>query len=298
MKNFLITIIMLCLVISVSNAQVTIDIGNNLLVETTGGVYISGASDVIENTSGYLKGVVESSSLSGATSFAGLTFSCGFTGSIKRTTGTQYTGNGAGTNCLRNYQLNNTGTAISPNISSTLVATGTNDESNTMNGPFFLYTYDTDWTGNGDGSTGGTVSANGVSIGTGVTDLVISEGTGIAAKIYLDGPYNSTANNMNTTLNAQIPLTSPYSEDPRSVSAVPATAVDWVLVQLRDQTTPATVIESRSAFINADGNVIEDDGTAGIGIKSAPGDYYIVVKHRNHLGVMTSSVQTGLTWGN
>ncbi|MCB9248269.1 MAG: hypothetical protein H6613_06850 [Ignavibacteriales bacterium] len=69
-------------------AQLTIEISDNMQVETTGGVYISGAADVIENGSGYLKGVVESSSLSGANQFAGLTFGSGYSGTITRTTGT------------------------------------------------------------------------------------------------------------------------------------------------------------------------------------------------------------------
>ncbi|MCP5064582.1 MAG: hypothetical protein GY936_19265 [Ignavibacteriae bacterium] len=43
--------------------------------------------------------------------------------------------------------------------------------------------------------------------------------------------------------------------------------------------------------------LIEDDGTQGIGIKAKPGDYFLVIKHRNHLGVTTNLLQTGLTWG-
>ncbi|MCP5064581.1 MAG: hypothetical protein GY936_19260 [Ignavibacteriae bacterium] len=289
------TILVLSVALSFINAQVDLEINNGMTVETTGGLSVELSGNLIENGTGYLKGNVESGARSGVTNFAGLNFSSGFTGTINRVTGTSYNkGNGEGTNCLRNYELNNTGSAITPNITSAIVASGTNDESNTMNGPYFLYTYDTDWEGNGDGSIGSTVSANSVSIGTGITDLVISEGTGVAAKIYLEGPYNGT--NMNTSLNADVPMTSPYTDDPRSAATKPASAVDWVLVQLRE-TNNGPIVESRASFISADGFLIEDDGTQGIGVKAKPGDYFIVIKHRNHLGIMTNLVQTGLTWG-
>lgn len=289
------TILVLSIAFSFTNAQVDLEINNGMTVETTGGVSVELSGNLIENGTGYLKGKVESGTRGGITNFAGLTFSSGFTGTINRLTGNGYNkGNGEGTNVKRYYELNNTGSAITPNVSTVIVTSGTNDESNTMNGPYFLYTYDTDWKGNGDGSTGSSVSANSVSIGTDATDLVISEGTGVAAKIYLEGPYNGT--NMHTSLNADVPLLSPYADDPRTAATKPASAVDWVLVQLRETASGAT-IESRASFISADGFLIEDDGTQGIGIKAKPGDYFIVIKHRNHLGVMTNLIQTGLIWG-
>jgi len=299
MKKIIFIIFFLAISFSYLSAQVNMEIGNNLLVETTGGLSVQLSGDLIETGTGYLKGVVTSGPRTGVTGFAGLTLSSGFTGDITRTTGSSYTkGNGEGTNFKRYYELNNTsGSGISTTCNIAFVASGTNDESLGMNGPFFEYTYQSGWKGYGDGSTGSTVSASSVVIPTGSSDLVISEGTGVAAKIFLQGPYNASNNNMNTTLNADVPLTSPYPEDSRTASAKPAAAVDWVLVQLRDQTTPSTVIGSRAAFLKADGTLIEDDGTAGIGIKAAPGDYYISIKHRNHLAVMTSAVQAGLTWG-
>lgn len=292
---------LLLLIISFSyiSAQVKMEINNNMSVETTGGVYISGASDVVESGTGYLKGKVESSALSSATQFAGLTLSTGFTGTITRTTGSSYSkGNGEGQNFKRYYEFNNTGgSGISAICNIGCVTSGTNDESLGMTGPYFVYTYQSGWKGFGDGSTGSTVSANSVVIPTGNSDLVISEGTGVAAKLFLEGPYNSGNSNMNNSLNADIPLTSPYSEDPRTAPSKPANAVDWVLVQLRE-TASGPIIESRSAFVNKDGFLIDDNGNQGIGIKSKPGDYFIIIKHRNHLGIMTATAQTGLTWGN
>jgi len=271
-----------------------------MAVETTGGVSIELSGNLVENGIGYLKGKVKSGIRSGITNFAGLILGTAFTGSINRITGSSYNkGNGEGVNFKRYYELNNTGGGgISSDISIACRTSGTYDERNTLNdGPYFVYKHQSNWKGYGDGSTGSTVSANSVIVPSGSgTDLVISKGTGVAAKIYLEGPYNSTANNMNVVLNADVPIISPYSEDPRTAASKPANAVDWVLVQLRETTSGATV-ESRAAFINIDGFLIEDDGTQGVGIKAKPGDYFIVIKHRNHLRVMTSTIQNNLTWG-
>ena len=298
MKKIKLMLIFCVLGLTVSKAQLNIEISNGMMVETTTNLGITNVSDVTENGSGYLKGRVESSSLSGATQFAGLTFTNGFTGTIRRITGTPYAkGNGEGTNFKRYYEFNNTsGSALSTDCDVTCVTSGANDETNGVAAPYFEYNYQSAWNGYGDGSTGSTIHAANVSIPTGVSDLVFAAGVGVAAKIFLQGPYDAANDNMNTTINADVPLTSPYSEDPRTASTKPATAVDWVLVQLRDSGSPSTVIGSRSAFLKNDGTLIEDDGTGEIGIKAAPGDYYIVIQHRNHLGVMSATAQTGLTW--
>ncbi len=301
MKKRYLIILVFIVAISSTVAQIQIEIGDGMTLETAGGVSLSGISDITEATGGYYSGVIESAPLTNTTQFAGLTFSNGFTGIIKRTTGVSYSqGNGEGINFNRHYELNNTGGgALTDNLTVATVNSGSNDERNSLTGPFFLYTYNTEWNGNGYGSDGPNISANGVVMPIGVTDLVISEGVGVKVKIYLQGPYDILNGDMNTTINNIIPQTSPYSSDSRTALNIPSTAVDWILVELRDQTTSSTVIASRSAYLNSDGNLIDDNASQGrgIGIAAPPGDYYIVLKHRNHLAIMTQNVQTGLTWG-
>ena len=70
--------------------------------------------------------------------------------------------------------------------------------------------------------------------------------------------------------------------------------VDWVLVELRDATTPTTVIERRAAIIREDGLIV--DTTAGSATELsfngiAKGNYFVVIRHRNHLGVRTAATQ-------
>jgi hypothetical protein len=72
-----------------------------------------------------------------------------------------------------------------------------------------------------------------------------NEGTVLAeVKIFLEGPYSSGSQEMTTLLNSgsYIPEESPYSEDVRTVSPVPADVTDWVLIQLRETATGAAVV--------------------------------------------------------
>jgi len=111
----------------------------------------------------------------------------------------------------------------------------------------------------------------------------------LEAKIFLEGPYDANNDEMTTGINDLIPTTSPYSEDPRSVSSIPPDVTDWVLVQIRS-TPDGSAVASKSAFLHKDGRIVADDGTTGkITFNAADGDYFIVIKHRNHLAVMSAS---------
>ncbi len=110
----------------------------------------------------------------------------------------------------------------------------------------------------------------------------------VEIKICLEGPYKASGDTMNTALNASgyIPKTSPYPEDPRTVSTVPSNVVDWVLIQLRAKADSATVA-FRSAFVNKNGMVVAENGLeTKIEMNAVEGYYFIVIKHRNHLAVM------------
>jgi hypothetical protein len=113
----------------------------------------------------------------------------------------------------------------------------------------------------------------------------------VETKLFLEGPYDALGDTMNTDLrdNDIIPTTSLFSEDPRTVASIPENITDWVLVQLRISDTGAAVA-SMSAFLRNDGLVVADDGTTEqITLLISPGNYYIVINHRNHLAVMSAN---------
>jgi hypothetical protein len=109
----------------------------------------------------------------------------------------------------------------------------------------------------------------------------------LKANLFLEGPYNTVTNQMSTTINSIIPTTSPYTQDPRTVSVIPPDIVDWVLIELRSTPSGPSVV-SKSVFLNKNGNLVADDGLSqNIFLNVPPVSYYIVVKHRNHLAIMS-----------
>ena len=122
----------------------------------------------------------------------------------------------------------------------------------------------------------------------------------------LAGPYVQTTGLMNDGLRtaALIPLTEPYTAlgftivGYQSIRTIPQSelnvtgnnaVVDWVWVELRDATTPTTIRAARPALMQRDGDVVELDGTRPLAMGIANGSYKVVVRHRNHLGVMTAN---------
>ena len=67
--------------------------------------------------------------------------------------------------------------------------------------------------------------------------------------------------------------------------------VDWVLVELRNATTPSTILATRSALLQRDGDVVGTNGSTRLLFSVATGNYHVAVRHRNSFGVMTGTAQ-------
>ena len=64
--------------------------------------------------------------------------------------------------------------------------------------------------------------------------------------------------------------------------------VDWVFVELRSKDDYSQVIATRAGLVQRDGNVVDVDGSEGLSFPGIAYDnYFVAVKHRNHLGAMT-----------
>jgi hypothetical protein len=64
--------------------------------------------------------------------------------------------------------------------------------------------------------------------------------------------------------------------------------VDWVFVELRSKADSTLVVATRSGLLQRDGDVVDMDGISGLAFPGvAPDDYYYVVRHRSHLGIMS-----------
>ena len=122
----------------------------------------------------------------------------------------------------------------------------------------------------------------------------------VAAKIYLEGPFiipvPVEGPLMRDDLRAQglIPIQSPYSDSLLCSEIVfqvtgPNAIVDWVWLELRSPEDSTLVLDSISALLQRDGDLVAADGLSPVTFKTGKGQYHIVVKHRNHLGIMTKN---------
>lgn len=134
-------------------------------------------------------------------------------------------------------------------------------------------------------------------------DINLSEGfisaeldINIDPKIFLQGPYDTNTSLMFDDLRstANIPTTSPYADvltcDASVFNATGNNAIiDWVWVEIRDSVDGTTVITSTSALVQADGDIVDVDGLSLLNIDVPFGNYYLMISHRNHLGVLSAS---------
>ncbi|KAB7728168.1 tandem-95 repeat protein [Rudanella paleaurantiibacter] len=124
----------------------------------------------------------------------------------------------------------------------------------------------------------------------------------VSPKVYLQGALIGVSGAlMRDDLRAggYLPATHPYATlspiTPVAAMAAGVTAVtganaivDWVFVELRSATNPSVVVDSRAALLQRDGDIVDVDGTSPlIFSQSLPAGYYVAVRHRNHLGVMS-----------
>lgn len=115
-------------------------------------------------------------------------------------------------------------------------------------------------------------------------------------RVFFQGPF--VGGSMTTTLrtSGMIPLVQPYASAPwnypgsESVVSIPANVVDWVLLELRSGTSVSTIVARRAGFVKDNGTIVDTDGTSPVVFTSInAGNYYVVLRHRNHLAVMSST---------
>lgn len=103
---------------------------------------------------------------------------------------------------------------------------------------------------------------------------------------------NSTSSYVeNSTLTAPAP--NPFvAVGKMNVTMLEATGdkavVDWVIVELRNPNNDKQVIKAITALACRDGEVVSEEGDPVLYFPGVPeGQYYVVLHHRNHLGMMT-----------
>ena len=118
----------------------------------------------------------------------------------------------------------------------------------------------------------------------------------VAVKGFLQGAFASDT--MRTDLADQGFLVNnqPYDASPWNydgdeiVKHFPDGVVDWIQVQLRTSTDSASTVATRAAFVRKDGMITDLDGYSPVSFSDiADGSYYVVLRHRNHLAIMSAN---------
>lgn len=116
----------------------------------------------------------------------------------------------------------------------------------------------------------------------------------VKVKAFLEGAYQGNGT-MNTNLQTHYLISEqqPYYTAPwfyngeECAEVVNTEVVDWVIVELRDPIDPSILIAQKAAMLNNKGNIIDRNKDA-IYFDAPIGDYYIAIRHRNHLAVMSA----------
>ena len=129
--------------------------------------------------------------------------------------------------------------------------------------------------------------------------------TNMDVSFFLEGPFSGGS--MNTGLSAggsssilgTLSTSQPFTGSPWSYAGTESVAasffdthtdvVDWVLIELRDQSTPATILHRAACFVKDDGTLLDINGEDGVFIDAAPGTYHVSVRHRNHGSILTGT---------
>lgn len=130
----------------------------------------------------------------------------------------------------------------------------------------------------------------------------------LAAKIFIEGAYNTITNLMNDGLrsNNLIPTNQPYgtltfagsSGYSGTETATPSVLgvtgndaiVDWVLIELRSATDRSVVVQNRAALLQRDGDIVDIDGVSPVKFNGlVDGNYHVAIRHRLCLATRTAT---------
>ncbi len=135
-------------------------------------------------------------------------------------------------------------------------------------------------------------------------DGLVSESTELDICAYLEGAYDISTESMINALEVLdiLPQIQPYNQAPWNYTGTEqndiTNVVDWVLVSFRTGVESSTQIGKTAGLLQTDGCIYFPDNEVISANFDAP--VYVVVEHRNHMGVMSPQalniINGTLTW--
>ena len=138
--------------------------------------------------------------------------------------------------------------------------------------------------------------------------ITLGEGTlKIRPKVFLQGAYTSGLMSDDLRSGGVIPTTEPYTSmgfvqvggggesiSPEVLTTTGNDAImDWVFLELRSKTDSSVILRTQSALLQRDGDVVGLDGVSPVSFAGMDQDeYFLQLKHRNHLGVRSPGTMT------
>ncbi len=116
-----------------------------------------------------------------------------------------------------------------------------------------------------------------------------SIGINVNVKVFLEGPYKDGSMSTIFCKDGIIPLKDPYFNY-LTIKSLPDSIVDWIVIELRTSPSSTSKVTQKAALLKFNGRIVDVDGTNSVvfsNVKS--GDYYVVIKHRNHLSIMSKN---------
>jgi hypothetical protein len=144
-------------------------------------------------------------------------------------------------------------------------------------------------------------------------NITVNSHPQLALKVLLSGPYSTVTLGMQDSLRQKslVPLNQPYGISPHNTNftlvgsgaesittnilttAGANAIVDWVFIELRSASNINTVVATRSALLQSDGDVVDVEGTSPVTFATlTAGSYFVSVKHRNHMSISSASAIT------
>ncbi len=127
----------------------------------------------------------------------------------------------------------------------------------------------------------------------------ISCGVLLSPKVFLQGAFLNPNTGEETLMRDDLRVAgyidsqSPYNLDATSAEVLAVTGenaiVDWIYIELRNANDNTLIETNASALLQRDGDIVGIDGVSPLNMGIPWGNYYVSIRHRNHLSIVTAA---------